>query len=189
MSTSLYSAFVSKVSNTPGVGFLGLGLASSSFFFFGNIANFLVVLLPATTKGRDHKNAGEVIKQWVALYRNGVRCFVPSSVIGTLSFLAAGLLSESPTPGSPGLRPLLFAAAAVAVIPFPWTVLTMLPINNRLLALHDRFWSGDEQVQLPGEVEEKEALQLVEKWRKLHLFRIAVGFLTWELAVVAAFLA
>jgi hypothetical protein len=90
----------------------------------------------------------------------------------TLAFSTAAYLTPSSSLG--GL--LLFTAAmSFAVIPF--TGIVMMPVNNELVEIHKAgSLQGDSKT--PSN-EDGRVLQVVEKWRKLHMVRLALGAGAW----------
>lgn len=100
-------------------------------------------------------------------------------MVSTISFSAAAFLSTSPS-----LRNLLLGTAAMSFAITPWTLITMMPVNNELDALHKGLTL---QATLAAEesAEDKRALQCLDKWRELHRVRFALGMGVWIAAVTA----
>ncbi|KAF8326689.1 uncharacterized protein EI90DRAFT_3070178 [Cantharellus anzutake] len=191
MSASVCAALASKVSSTPGTAFLGPGLVGSSFFFFANIGESLSgslrTILESDGRDKTGLSVSKAVELWGFVHGNAARYYPLSATIAALSFLAAGLLSP-PLAGGSSLKPLLFTASAAAFAPHPWSALLICSIDRRLLALRDRIQEKSSEGRSLSEAEEKEAVELFDKWKRLHLFRIIASFLSWGLAVIAIFL-
>ena len=93
------------------------------------------------------------LTEWQPSYKRGA---VMQAGLAVIAFLA-GLAAWWQTGG------LLFLAGAVfQILPWPWTLLVIMPTNRALLALH------------PGQAG-PQSRALLEKWGRLHGMRTALG--------------
>lgn len=102
---------------------------------------------------------------------------IGSGAISTLSFALAAYLTRSRD-----MRIVLFSTAALSTLLTPWTLLLMQPINNELGELTDtkalKVAPGAERLA-DHSLLEKRAMEKIDKWRKLHMVRIALGAGVW----------
>lgn len=81
---------------------------------------------------------------------------------------------------------LLTSTAGVAAISIvPYTTVTMLPINNELVAMVNS--KALESTKFTAATESR-AESLLEKWRRLHFFRVVMGGGAWAAALYALIL-
>lgn len=110
---------------------------------------------------------------------------VSSTLFASISFASAAYLHS--TGGS--LRSLLIAAAGLSFSIIPFTVYTLLPVNNELGSMLDSGSLKSEEAN-PSEVtpQQKRAVGLLAKWQKLHRVRMVLGGSAWVAGLVALLL-
>jgi hypothetical protein len=122
-------------------------VVSTAFFAIAAYVGF--VEHPARMKLGD----GPLLAQWQPSYKHGAAIQAPLAVLAFALGAWAWWTS----------RELLFLAGALAMIAnWPWTLLAILPTNNRLMAM-------DPAAPAP------DARTLLQKWGKLHAMRTALG--------------
>lgn len=106
-----------------------------------------------------------------------------STVVSAFSFGAAAFLSSSRC-----LRYILLFTAGMSFLIPPFTIVAIAPVNNELFAMHDTHALEAESEEKPSPelaIRERRAIQLIEKWRKLHLVRIVLGAGAWVGGIIA----
>ena len=96
-----------------------------------------------------------LLREWQPSYKRGAAMQASIAVLACV----LGLIAWWRT-GAPG-----FLAGAVAIIlPWPWTLLVMMPTNRLLEAME-------------ADADNPQARPLIVKWGKMHLVRVALGAL------------
>lgn len=130
------------------VGLLALAVAAA----FTGAAVYVSVAEQPARLALDDK---ALLREWQPSYRRG------AAMQASIAILACvlGLIAWWRT-GVPG-----FLAGAVAIIlPWPWTLLAMMPTNRLLKALK-------------VEADNPQARSMIVQWGKMHLVRVALGAL------------
>lgn len=130
------------------VGLLALAVAAA----FTGAAVYVSVAEQPARLALDDK---ALLREWQPSYRRG------AAMQASIAILACvlGLIAWWRT-GVPG-----FLAGAVAIIlPWPWTLLAMMPTNRLLKAMK-------------VEADNPQARSMIVKWGKMHLVRVALGAL------------
>ncbi len=135
-------------------GHLALTIAAA---FTGAAIYVIAVEQPARLKLGDKA----LLTQWKPAYKLGTAMQAPLALIGSLCGLAAWF-------GSYEMGFLLGAILLVAN--WPWTLVVMMPTNNRLMSIE------------PSDPN-PEARALIQKWLRLHAVRTTLG----TLATIAFF--
>jgi hypothetical protein len=174
---TLPNALVTKLS-TPFVACVGLGLASSSYFFLGNVACATIGVLPAIKA--TELEEGKKVELWAYFYEKAAIQFVTSASLSATSYFLAAKFAN---PLYISLRPWLIAAGVCSISVLPYTFFAMIPVNNKLLATRDL------AVQTQNFKTDGTSLPLIQKWQKLHLTRMAVGGISWLIGFSALVLA
>jgi len=135
-------------------GQLALTIAAA---FTGAAIYVIAVEQPARLKLDDKP----LLKEWKPAYKRGTAMQAPLALIGSLCGLVAWFLSDEMG---------FLLGAILLVANWPWTLLVMIPTNNRLMSI--------EPVD-PN----PEARALIRKWLSLHTVRTVLG----ALATIAFF--
>lgn len=108
--------------------------------------------------------------------------FIASGLATTISFAAAAYLTSVPS-----LRNLLLWGAASSFLVVPYTALVLMPINNRLGAIHSsgKLLENEVEETSEGEGLARETMQKINVWRGLHRVRLALGTSMWLSGLVA----
>ncbi|CAD6887183.1 unnamed protein product [Tilletia controversa] len=182
---------------TPFAVATGLGLASSSYFFFGNLGMVTCGVIKMTTSAKlRHEldiNADRAVGLWACMYENGALQFAPTSIVSAVAFLVASHTSSGSarfaTVAHQKLASRLLLSASVcslAIVPF--TILVMLPNIKPLIAARDKVKarrSGKEGTVHEGE-QADQIIKGIELWKLHNTGRMAIGFVTWVLGMTAA---
>ncbi|KAF1809425.1 DUF1772-domain-containing protein [Eremomyces bilateralis CBS 781.70] len=145
------------------------------------------MLVPALKAGP----ASVLVRQWRVAYGIGARSAPPISIVTSLAwaYLASKARHHPATPSGPFTFYTLAAVLGPAIVPY--TLVVMKSTNGRLSELAAAADKASEKVQ------EKEATQLIEKWKWLNAVRGvsvfsalmcgAYAIVTWpEIAIWAA---
>ncbi|KAJ7445827.1 hypothetical protein B0H11DRAFT_2249377 [Mycena galericulata] len=159
----------------PGHLALVVGLASSSYFTFGNIGCAYFGVMPATARRQTSLPVVERLALWDHFLRDWQGKLTPS-VVSAVSLSVAAYFT-------PALRNILAAGAAAAFTVGPYTLLLMMPVNN---ALGAQLRSTKLKPMEPAE--EARVLDQLDSWRAMHRVRIVLGVISW-LSVTSAILA
>lgn len=105
------------------------------------------------------------VQQWRAIYRRGASIAPPTALFTSSVLLYASytsFINSSPLP-NPTWK---FCAAAVVLTSsiVPYTIVSMMPTNNKLMALA-------EKADAKGEVKKDEVDRLTQKWSLLNIGR------------------
>lgn len=190
---SLVQILFNKLAGNPLL--ITSGVISSSYFLAGNLgaAYFGIVPaiqdphgvdLPVATKVELWKwylDRAQVMAAWFfSLPRfliNKLQVHMPASIIvSTISFSAAAYLSSSPP-----LRNLLLCTTGLSFAFFPFTAITMLPINNELIAMHNArsLHASTKMTSHEHALLEKRATNQLMRWNELHRVRMVLGMVVW----------
>jgi hypothetical protein len=101
---------------------------------------------------------GALLKEWKPAYKRGTAMQAPLAVLG---FLLGTLAAWQTGDG------LWLVGAVVMLLNWPWTLLVIMPINNKLMALDD--------VSAPHAGAAPDVRGLVRTWGRLHGVRSALG--------------
>ncbi|KAF5316366.1 hypothetical protein D9619_006878 [Psilocybe cf. subviscida] len=174
--SSLYpvSSLFQRTTASPSAVTLGLGLAASSYFFWGNLAiqNFGAAPL-AIHVGHRAKvglSTKQALETWAWAYKRGAKHMGISGAVAGVSVLIAGIRIASVTSNAvPLTRNFLLGLSAVLLFPAPWTFGLMLPINNRLLSILDES-NASSTAKASGLTvsQENEIEDLLQKWQNMH---------------------
>jgi hypothetical protein len=96
-----------------------------------------------------------LLRQWKPPYKRGFAMQAPLALLG----FAFGLLAWYQTGGT-----LFLYGALLLVANWPWTLLAIMPTNNKLMAMEPS--DNDPQIRV-----------LVQRWGWLHAVRSGLGFL------------
>jgi hypothetical protein len=99
-------------------------------------------------------------------------------VTSAISFTTAAYLTTSSS-----FRGLLLCAAAMSFSIIPFTGIYMISLNNDLEGMHKAGLLQDSS-KTPS-VEEERALETIDRWRKLHRIRLALGAAAWIAGLAA----
>jgi len=155
---------------------LATGIISSSYFFYGNMGAACFGIMPAI------KNVDMSVSKKVALwkwnYQTAKFHMADATMISAISYAGAALLASSPSLGR-----LLFSTAALSFAVGPWTGLVLRPINNELFDL-DKGKTLQASLSDETSADDKRAIECLNRWSRLHRFRIALGLSAWVLGFV-----
>lgn len=141
---------------------LGLLALLTASVFFGAAIYINVAEHPA----RLHLDDRAALAQWVPAYRRGFEMQASLAIISGLLGAAAWWQSDNPLWG---------LGAAIIILNWPYTMLLIMPVNQRL-----------ETTRLDEVNEETHALLL--HWGRLHAGRSALGAIAAVVFLVAAWL-
>lgn len=128
------------------VGQLGLVVAA----VFAGAAIYITV---AEQPARLTLDDAALLAEWKPAYKRGFALQAPLAVLGFLSGIAAWLESGEVA---------WLIGALLMIANWPWTLLAIMPVNNRLMAM-DLATAG------------AESRLLIERWGSLHTVRSALG--------------
>ncbi len=135
-------------------GHLALIIAAA---FTGAAIYVIAVEQPARLKLDD----SALLSQWKPSYKRGFAMQAPLALIGSLCGVAAWFPSDEPG---------FLLGAILLVANWPWTLIAIMPTNNRLMGME------------PADPN-PEARALIQKWINLHAVRAILG----ALATIAFF--
>lgn len=141
---------------------LGLLALLTASVFFGAAIYINVAEHPA----RLHLDDRAALAQWVPAYRRGFEMQASLAIVSGLLGAAAWWQSDNPLWG---------LGAAIIILNWPYTMLLIMPVNQRL-----------ETTRLDEVNEETHALLL--HWGRLHAGRSALGAIAAVVFLVAAWL-
>jgi len=153
-------------------------IASSSYFFLGNLGSAYCGIVPAIQDPSIvHKiPLATKVELWKWFYDRAKYHFVTAASISAVSFARAAYLTSSPI-----LTTLFAVAAACSFTIMPFTALAMLSTNNWLSRMHTSGALGnDVSVAMSNEV-----AQRIETWARLHRVRMVLGGTAWVLGLSA----
>ncbi|KAF8318806.1 hypothetical protein DL93DRAFT_347259 [Clavulina sp. PMI_390] len=188
---------------------LGLGLAGSSFFTFGNFANGVTGIGAIQAKPALRKlnaiSVSQRVELWGIQYDHGKVWFPVAIVTSVIGYGFAAITLAN-------IRRLLFTAIGASVLSGA-LIVTLAPTNAKLVALRDaihqrRFTdtpqqqtnlSGDsglsdanmqypDKVELLNVTEQETATTLIVKWGWLHRARVLANSIGWVAGFAAAVL-
>jgi hypothetical protein len=107
----------------------------------------------AEQPARLHLDDGALLTEWKPAYKRGFAMQAPLAAVGFLLGALAGWQTGNW---------LWFMGAVVIVLNWPYTLLVIMPVNNRLMALRP-------------DAATPEARELVRTWGNLHAGRSALG--------------
>lgn len=113
---------------------------------------------------RRSLNDCSMLIEWKPSYKRGFAMQASLAVVGFL----LGLLAWWQTDGG-----LWLAGALVLIANWPFTLLVMMPVNNKLMAADPASAGPDNR-------------GLLERWARLHAFRTALGFAATLLFLAAS---
>ncbi|RWD61175.1 MAG: DUF1772 domain-containing protein [Mesorhizobium sp.] len=129
-------------------GLLALAVAAA----FTGAAVYVSVAEQPARLGLDDKT---LLREWQPSYKRGAAMQASVAIVACVLVLIAWWQTDVAS----------FLAGAVAIIlPWPWTLLVMMPTNRLLEAME-------------VEVDNPQARSMIVKWGKMHLVRIAFGAL------------
>ncbi|KAI1324427.1 DUF1772-domain-containing protein [Xylariaceae sp. FL0255] len=133
--------------------------AISGFFLTGAMMNIAILDVPVMLS--VNKNSTALLSHWATLYEYGARLYPSISVTVGLLYLLA-IISN----GRLG-RPLgvYLAAVATTLSMIPFTLIVMMPTNDKLMGARNLAVEDNVVVSL-GEVD-----GLIGRWQMLHLLR------------------
>ncbi|KAI9256605.1 hypothetical protein BDA99DRAFT_516883 [Phascolomyces articulosus] len=131
--------------------------ATANGIFAGLGLTINAVTVPALRAG------GYPASSWAVTYKNGSKIGIATIIISSFAHFYTYHLTKNHRSLCCGI---------LSLISFPYTIIFMKPTNDRLHALNAQL-SPDQ----------KEVVQLVEKWDKLQMFRTAAGTLAFVLTV------
>jgi hypothetical protein len=118
----------------------------------------------AEQPARLNLNDRSLLVEWKPAYKRGFAMQAPLAIVGFLLGVAAWWQTGDPW---------WFLGALVLVANWPYTMLVIMPTNNRLMSL-DPAQAGPE------------SRALIETWAKLHAVRSALGIVATGIFVVAS---
>lgn len=154
---------------------LFLGLTASSFHLYGNVGASTSGLLPYVTSSDTNTSPYELVRavNWF-IARGKTTLFAPGIASGVILGWTAYVAEKME------IKQLCGVGAVAALAVFPWTVLMLLPVNNALAEVES---AGEAKMQEEGE--KRRAIELVEKWERLHVVRLPLGAVTWSCAALS----
>ncbi|KAJ7684772.1 hypothetical protein DFH06DRAFT_1156598 [Mycena polygramma] len=159
----------------PGHIALVAGLVSSSYFTFANIGAAYFGVVPVTARGQTTLSVADRLALWEKFYGIAKVHMAASTVTAGVALSASAYLTSSAP-----LRSILSAGAAAGFTVAAYTILFMLPLNNKLIAtLH-----ANAGKQLEPK-DEQRVLDQLDTWRAMHRLRIALGLVSWVASVTA----
>ncbi|OHE98147.1 hypothetical protein CORC01_06515 [Colletotrichum orchidophilum] len=172
MSVSAYLAAFGKAS--PATYALGTGLLVTSSLFFGNIGLSLTGPLPIIRDqlGACTLSSKQKIKVWRLFFDEAAKHIIGGTCVTAALHLAAFALSDSPIPCR-----LSIMSALCSITVLPYTLMVIMPTNDRLIAL-------DDKVAL-SELDRRKVGWLIEKWDRLHKVRFLMYGSAWALGLAA----
>ncbi|KAJ6513789.1 hypothetical protein C8R47DRAFT_619377 [Mycena vitilis] len=161
----------------PAPGHLALvaGLVSSSYFTFANLGAAYFGVVPVTAPGQTTLSVADRLASWEKFYGIAKMHMAASTVTSGAALSVSAYLSSSAP-----LRSILSAGAAAGFTVAVYTVLFMLPLNNKLIAtLHA---NAGKPMALK---DEQRVLDQLDSWRAMHRVRIVLGLISWAASVTA----
>ncbi|KAJ7096086.1 hypothetical protein C8R44DRAFT_889812 [Mycena epipterygia] len=158
---------------SPGHLALVTGLVSSSYFAFGNIGAAYFGIMPATARGKTTLPVQERLALWKYSYEVAKLHMGTSTSVTTVALSTAAYFL-------PSARPLLIAGAVAASSIGGFTLLFMFPVNNGLSSMLQ-----STSLKPVDPIQEKHALDQLDKWRAMHRVRIVLGTIAWATAITA----
>ena len=135
-------------------------LALTSAAAFVGAAAYVSVAEQPARLGLDNR---ALLMEWQPAYQRGAKMQAPLALIGSI----LGLLAWSRSGGLPWL-----AGGLVLFANWPYTLLVIKPVNDRLLAADPAAAGTDTR-------------KLIERWGKLHLGRVGLGAISVALFLLA----
>ncbi|KAJ6618240.1 hypothetical protein B0H10DRAFT_1252033 [Mycena sp. CBHHK59/15] len=159
----------------PSPGHLALvtGLVSASYFTFGNLAAANFGVMPAIARGNTTLSVTQKVSLWKFFYDTAKKHMASSGLISAVAISIAAYHSPERSP-----RNLLITGAASAFVVLPLTLLFLMPVNNELA---DMLKSA--KLRPMNSIEETRALDLLDRWSRLHWIRIFFGAIAWSIAL------
>ncbi|KAK0544135.1 hypothetical protein OC846_005612 [Tilletia horrida] len=178
---------------TPFAVVTGLGLVSSSYFFFGNLGMVTCGVIKMTTSARDRQrldiNPDRAVALWADMFEAGLRNFAPTSIVTVLTHLTAGLMVKkySLSSNKELSSQLFLASSLISLTILPYTAGVMMANIKNLLATRDRILAARAhgEVTVLQESEGDDVLQRIQAWKVQNLGRMAIGLTSWTLGNAA----
>ncbi|KAG8813098.1 hypothetical protein FRC17_001678 [Serendipita sp. 399] len=146
---------------SPYVASTALGMGLTGYFWYGNLALKYQGVLPYSEKARTTHT--QKLDAWTWMFERGKKQMGMSIIVATLAYTTAAILA----PAGRLRAPLVVAAGLSASSPI-WTLVLMMPTNNRLLELAEK--SKADPLVPTAEVD-----ALIARWKALHNARIVLG--------------
>jgi hypothetical protein len=159
------------------------------FLITGNIEALSLISVPALSRSQkqDSVPAGHLVRQWKYIYDDGKVQNPSVAVIASASFAYLAWSVRSGTALSlivPKNSFQIYSAAALLAIGMvPYTMIFMLPTNNKLMA------KAEQAAGAKGAVaaDDKEVIELLRKWSILSGIRSLVPLLGGVVSMAAIF--
>ncbi|KAF9646087.1 hypothetical protein BDM02DRAFT_3130630 [Thelephora ganbajun] len=157
------------------------GMASSSFWLFGSLGISIDGAFPAIVTESERAKKGisdaSALKLWEWVFHRAKKHFAALALLSGASYLVASAFR-------PDLRPILYGASFLSFSALPYTLVTLMPINNEILKIASDASKHDGKSPEPGLVDE-----LFSEWSKYNSIRIGIATVAWGLGTAALLLA
>ncbi|KAF8218335.1 hypothetical protein K438DRAFT_1747516 [Mycena galopus ATCC 62051] len=156
---------------SPGHIALVTGLASTSYFTFGNLGACYFGVMPAMGRGRTTLRLADRLALWDSFHGIAYVHMVASTVTAAVSLSVAGYLTSV---GS--LCNILAAGAVAGFAVVIYSVRFMLPLNDGLIVI---LRANSAPGKLMDMKQEQHVLDQLDKWRALRRVRVGLGIISW----------
>lgn len=148
-----------------------VALLSSSWFFMGNLSHVLFGQVPMIQADHVKLDNEQKAQAWQYFYDRAKAPFAGASVLSTLAFSYIAYKV-------PHLRRLAILGALTSVSIGPYTLIQMMPVNNKLTSIANKD-ADCKHIQAYTD-------KLIEAWRKMHSVRMLLGAVSLLTALIVA---